>query len=66
MTEIRLVCSDLDGTLVGSAEALTRFRTAWDDLREERRPVLYYDTGRLINDVLSLIAEPGMAPVLRR
>lgn len=60
MTEIRLFCSDLDGTLVGSPESVGRFRTAWDGISESRRPVLCYNSGRLVEDVLKLVATTGL------
>ncbi|MEI9998251.1 MAG: HAD-IIB family hydrolase [Verrucomicrobiota bacterium] len=50
----RLVSLDLDGTLVGEAEASRRFSTLWRALEESRRPLLVYNSGRLIDDILDL------------
>jgi sucrose-6-phosphatase len=55
MLDVRLLSSDLDGTLLGSGETLGRFRTAWDGVPPERRPLLCYNTGRLVDDVLALV-----------
>src|SRR5689334_14985963 len=60
MLDIRLFCSDLDGTLVGSSESVGRFRQAWDGIPTERRPLLCYNTGRLVDDALSLIDTAGL------
>lgn len=55
-TSIRLFCSDLDGTLLGNPEAARRFKTAWEDLPRESRPLLAYASGRLVQDVIDLLA----------
>lgn len=48
---IRLFSSDLDGTLLGNPEATRRFRTAWEQLPARRRPLLAYNSGRLVDDM---------------
>src|SRR5687768_13330638 len=55
MADIRLFCSDLDGTLVGNPESTSRFRAAWEAIHKHRRPCLCYSTGRLVEDTLALI-----------
>lgn len=57
---VRLVCSDLDGTLVGNPEATRRFRMLWESLPDGERPLLCYSSGRLIDDNLGLIEESGL------
>ncbi len=52
---IRLFSSDLDGTLLGNPESARRFKTAWDLLPRRDRPLLVYNTGRLVEDVRSLV-----------
>jgi sucrose-6F-phosphate phosphohydrolase len=55
MSEVRLVCSDLDGTLIGNRESALRFQEAWDALPSSQRPYLCYNTGRLIDDALMVV-----------
>ncbi|MBI4864416.1 MAG: HAD-IIB family hydrolase, partial [Candidatus Riflebacteria bacterium] len=57
---IRLFCADLDGTLVGNPESSRRFRIAWEGLEEGRGPLLCYNTGRLVDDAMSLIGHEGL------
>lgn len=53
---VRLFCSDLDGTLLGNPEASRRFRQAWENLSVASRPLLIYSSGRLVQDVIDLLA----------
>lgn len=53
---IRLLCTDLDGTLLGNPEATQRFMQAWEELAPERRPLLVFNTGRTVADTLGLVA----------
>lgn len=55
MRLIKLFCSDLDGTLLGSRESLQRFGETWSKLRE--RPVLCYNSGRLVDNMLRAIQD---------
>lgn len=48
---IRLFSTDLDGTVIGNPESTRRFRLAWDNLPGERRPLLVYNSGRLVEDI---------------
>jgi len=58
----RLFSSDLDGTLIGNPEATRRFRLAWEHLSAERRPLLVYNSGRLVPDILEVSASEHLPP----
>lgn len=50
-----LLSFDLDGTLTGNPEATLRFRLTWEGLALEDKPLLCYNSGRLLNSTLELI-----------
>jgi sucrose-6F-phosphate phosphohydrolase len=54
--EIRLFSCDLDGTLLGNPESTQRFKSAWEALPAERRPLLVYNSGRTVRDTRQLVA----------
>lgn len=60
-TDIRLFSADLDGTLLGDREATLRFKTAWLALPRATRPLLVYNTGRLIDDLRQFV-DDGTLP----
>ncbi|PZU88574.1 MAG: mannosylfructose-phosphate phosphatase [Shinella sp.] len=53
----RLFSADLDGTLAGDREASRRFRRYWQSLAPTERPLLVYNSGRLIDDILAFTEE---------
>jgi sucrose-6F-phosphate phosphohydrolase len=53
---IRLFSSDLDGTLLGNPESARRFIAAWKALGPETRPLLVFNSGRLVADMRQLVA----------
>ncbi len=54
---IRLFSSDLDGTLLGNPEATQRFKHTWEKLPPRRRPLLVYNSGRLVDDMRHFVRE---------
>jgi len=58
---IRLFSSDLDGTLLGNPEATQRFKAVWQKLPDDVRPLLVYNSGRLIDDLRRFITN-GQLP----
>src|SRR5690554_2623854 len=54
-TTIRLFSTDLDGTLLGNPESGQRLSEAWQSLAPEDRPLLVYNSGRLVDDMQRLV-----------
>lgn len=55
MKRVKIFSSDLDGTLLGNHEATARFRDYWSALPQEEKPLLVYNSGRTVADMLSLL-----------
>ncbi|TPP10024.1 HAD-IIB family hydrolase [Rhizobium glycinendophyticum] len=60
MNPIQLFCSDLDGTLAGDRDGAHAFARHWSALPDDRRPLLVYNSGRLVEDILAFTAEEGL------
>lgn len=52
---IRFFSTDLDGTLLGDESAAEQYKVLWENLDPTKRPLLCYNTGRLLEDVKQLI-----------
>ncbi len=52
---VKVFCSDIDGTLLGKADAARAFEHSWESLPKRKRPLLVYNTGRLLDDLQRLI-----------
>lgn len=59
--KIRLFATDLDGTLLGDDSARRKLLTRWSLLPDDARPLLCYNTGRMLDDVLQLIERRVLA-----
>jgi sucrose-6F-phosphate phosphohydrolase len=59
---IRLFSTDLDGTLLGNPEAAARFKAAWTALSPEARPLLVYNSGRLVDDLRRFVDDGTLPP----
>lgn len=62
MPPVRLFSTDLDGTLLGNAEATRRFKAAWLALSPGARPLLVYNSGRLVNDLRRFVDNDTLPP----
>ncbi len=58
---IKLFVSDIDGTLMGDPEALTVLKTALDETSAEDKPLICYNSGRLLDDICRLVND-GILP----
>lgn len=57
---VKLFSTDVDGTLLGKPDGLARFNASWFTISTEKRPLLCYNTGRHLDDMLELIAERNL------
>ena len=54
--DIQLFSTDLDGTILGIPDAVKRFHAAWQALSPEQRPLLVYNSGRRVDDILTFVS----------
>lgn len=57
MKPVRIFFTDLDGTVVGDPSATERFRDFWHALDPDTRPLLVFNSGRLIDDQIELMEQ---------
>jgi len=58
--KIQLFCADLDGTLLGNPEATRRFKDTWEALPKKQRPLLVYNSGRFVQNIIDLLATQSL------
>ncbi|HLX94147.1 MAG TPA: HAD-IIB family hydrolase [Verrucomicrobiae bacterium] len=58
--KVQLFCADLDGTLLGNPEATRRFKDTWEALPKKQRPLLCYNSGRLVQNIIDLLATKSL------
>jgi len=58
---IRLFSTDIDGTILGDPESANRFKSIWEQIPKHQRPLLCYNSGRMVDDVSGLVQE-GQLP----
>ncbi|MGB7768626.1 MAG: HAD-IIB family hydrolase [Verrucomicrobiia bacterium] len=58
--KVQLFCADLDGTLLGNPEATRRFKDTWEAMPKKQRPALGYNSGRLVQNVIDLLATQSL------
>jgi len=58
---IRLFSTDLDGTILGDEESAKRFKAIWPRIPAGHRPLLCYNSGRLLDDIHQLV-QAGLLP----
>ena len=54
--KIKMFSTDLDGTFLDEIESMNHFRKLWAALKPEDRPLLCYNSGRLVYDVKQLVS----------
>ena len=57
---IQFFSTDIDGTILGKPDALNRFTATWSKIPDQHRPLLCYNTGRLLEDLQNLVEEEHM------
>ncbi len=59
---IRLFSTDLDGTLLGNPESTHRFKHTWESLDSANRPLLIFNSGRLVPDMRDNLVGKDILP----
>ncbi len=57
---IKAFSSDIDNTLIGKPEATNNFNLTWNSLRPESKPVLIYNTGRVLESAKLIVKQTGL------
>jgi sucrose-6F-phosphate phosphohydrolase len=58
--DIKLFNSNLDATLIGTPGAAHHFHEAWEQIPQDKRPVLVYNSGRPLDEICEIVKDSSL------